>query len=82
MPPHLPATGVPGQEGDIAPVGSECFDGVAHRGRPVFVVTEAEDQPVRPDDIGSDLEIEVGAEIDRVAVRFRPGDERIVIWVA
>ena len=43
---HLPAAGIAAEECDVASPADERLEVVAHRGRPVFVVADAEDQLV------------------------------------
>ena len=72
----LPAAGIPAEERDVAAPADERLQVVAHRGRPVLVVPDAEDELVRLEELGMELEVAVGAVVERVPVALGPGDER------
>ena len=74
---HLPAAGIATEECDVAAPLDERLEVVAHRCRPVFVVPDTEDQLVMFEQLGMELEVAVGAVVERVAVAFGPGDERL-----
>src|SRR5262249_27867453 len=56
---HLPAACVAAEERDVAAVGHELFQMVAHQSRPVFVVADAEDELVMAEHFGMEFEVAV-----------------------
>ena len=72
---HLPAAGVAAEEGHVSASRDERLQVVPHRGRPVLVVADTEDQLVMIQQLGMELQVAVGAVVERVSVALRPGDE-------
>ena len=68
----LPAAGVAAEEGDVAAVGDELLQVVAHRGRPVFVVADAQHQPVVLQQLRMELEVAVDGVVELVAGLLGP----------
>ena len=76
---HLPEGGVAGEERRVTTSGGERLDRVAHRRRPVLVVTDRQVQRVRrvgTEQLGMLLEIGVRNDVDRVVLPLGPLDER------
>ncbi len=76
FPANLPTDGVTTKESRVATLGDEFLETVSHRGRPVFVMADTEDEPVVFEYFGAQLEIHVAGVFQFVTVAFRPSHER------
>src|SRR5262249_59491658 len=64
------------EEGNVAPTPDEFLEVVAHRGRPVLVVADTQDELVRREQLRVEFEVAVSAVVKRKAVALGPGNER------
>ena len=63
------------EERDVASARDEGLDTIAHRAVPIFVVPVVQQQPIAPDQRRVGLQIEIGAEVDAVAISREPANE-------
>jgi hypothetical protein len=74
----MPPARVAAKKSYVAALSYECFDVSAHLLAPVLVVTDAEQETVRREEVELLVQIEISAVIHPVMVLFEPGDERNV----
>ena len=72
---HLPATRVATKECDIAAIRDVGLEMIAHRRRPVLVVTDAENELVVLEDLGMKLKVAVNGVVDLVTGPLGPTDK-------
>ena len=72
---NVQAAGVAAEEGPMAAFGDPGLQVVGHRGAPVFIVADAEDEFVAGEQLGAEFEVVIAGELKRVAVLLRPHDE-------
>ena len=75
--PDLPAAGVPAEERYVAAGSDVCFQLIPHPTRPVFVVSEAEDEFVVLEYLRMLFEVEVGGVVEGEAVLLGPLHEGV-----
>ncbi len=74
-----PPAGIAAEEGDVSAVFHKGLDIAPHLLAPVFVMTDAEEEPIGFQKIPKVLMyIEIGTIIDRKASAFEPTDKRRV----
>ena len=76
FPADLPTDGIAAEKSCVTSVSDEFLETVPHRGGPVFVMADAEDEPVVFEYFGAQLEIHVAGVFQFVTVAFRPSHER------
>ena len=67
---------LPLKKATLPPLADERLQVVAHRGRPVLVVADAQDELVVVEELGVELQVAVGAVVERVTLPLGPRDER------
>jgi hypothetical protein len=74
----LPATGIAAEKADIATLGDERLQIVAHRRGPIFIVADAQNELVGWEDFRPKFQIAVYRVFQAVSVRLGPGDKRLL----